>query len=190
MMMGGNMRADARIPLGAALPSGRPRGWWYPWLFVAAFAVVIAVNGVMVKLAIDSFSGLDTEHPYERGLGYNDTLAAARAQDALGWQVAYDAVPAGDATPDGHPISVEARFLDRDGNALTGLAVRALLQRPAVEGHDVELPLAERGGGRYVARTDLPLPGQWDFRIVATVAPRADGSDGASWQASRRILLP
>ena len=177
------MRADARTSLGTAPSSGRPRGWWYPWLFVAGFVVVFAVNGVMIKLALDSFSGLDTEHPYERGLGYNDTLAAARTQEALGWQVAYDAVPAGDATPDGHPIAVEARFLDRDGNALTGLAVRALLQRPAVAGHDVELPLVERGGGRYVARTDLPLPGQWDLRIVA-------GGDGTSWQASRRILLP
>ena len=180
------MRADAHTPLGSAAASGRPRGWWYPWLFVAAFVVVIAVNGVMIKLAIGSFSGLDTEHPYERGLGYNETLAAARAQEALGWQVAYDAVSAGDATPDGQPISVAARFLDRDGNALTGLAVRALLQRPAVEGHDVELPLVERGGGRYVAETALTLPGQWDLRIVAAAAE----SDGASWQASRRILLP
>jgi nitrogen fixation protein FixH len=186
MMMGGNMRADARTPLGSALTSGRPRGWWYPWLFVAAFAVVIAVNGVMIKLALDSFSGLDTEHPYERGLGYNDTLAAARAQEEMGWQVAFDAVPAGAAAPEGHPVTLEARFLDRDGNALTGLEVRALLQRPAVKGHDVELPLAERGGGRYVAHTDLPLPGQWDLRIVATSV----GGDGASWQASRRILLP
>jgi len=180
------MRPDGRVPLESAPASGRPRGWWYPWLFVAAFVVVIAVNGVMINFAIGSFSGLETEHPYERGLGYNDTLAAARAQDEMGWQVAYDAVPAGAAAPEGHPIALEARFLDRDGNALTGLEVRALLQRPAAEGHDMELPLAERGGGRYVARTDLPLPGQWDLRIVAT----ATGSDRASWQSSRRILLP
>ena len=25
--------------------SKRPDGWWYPWLFVAAFGVIIAVNG-------------------------------------------------------------------------------------------------------------------------------------------------
>lgn len=180
------MRADTQLPPDSAPASARPRGWWYPWLFVAAFVVVIAVNGVMVKLAIGSFSGLDTAHPYERGLGYNDTLAAARAQDEMGWQVAYDAVPAGSAAPDAHPVSVEARFLDRDGNALTGLEVHALLQRPAAEGHDMELPLVERGGGRYVAKTDLPLPGQWDLRIVAAVT----GANGASWQSSRRILLP
>lgn len=168
---------------GEARSLGRQRGWWYPWLFVAAFGVVIAVNGVMIKLAVDSFSGLDTAHPYERGLEYNDTLAAARAQEALGWQVDFNAMPVDRESTMGRPIAVEARFLDRGGRALTGLAVRARLVRPAATGHDVELILTERGGGRYAATTVLPLAGQWDLRIVAE-------GDDAGWQSSRRLLLP
>lgn len=161
----------------------RRRGWWYPWLFIAAFGVVIAVNGVMIKLAVDSFSGVDTENPYERGLAYNDTLAAVRAQEALGWRVEFDAAPArGEAAP-GRRVAVEARFLDREGRALAGLAVRVLLVRPAAQGHDVELALVARGGGRYAAQTALPLAGQWDLRIVAE-------GDDARWQSSRRILVP
>lgn len=163
--------------------SRRPSGWWYPWLFVGAFLIVIAVNGVMIVLAVDSFAGLDTAHPYERGLDYNQTLAAARAQEEMGWQVSVEAVPGGGAAAGSHPVALEVRFLDRDGRALTGLAVQALLVRPTVEGHDVEVALAERGGGRYVAKTELPLPGQWDLRIVAR-------GEGTSWQSSRRILLP
>lgn len=175
MAPGGNVTAVTQ--------NRRPSGWWYPWLFVGAFAVVIAVNGVMIALAIDSFTGLDTAHPYERGLDYNQTLAAARAQEEMGWQVTFNAMPDGSVTVDAHPIALEARFLDRDGRALTGLAVEALLVRPTAEGHDVEVALEDRGGGRYVAKAELPLPGQWDFRIVA------HGRD-TSWQSSRRIQLP
>lgn len=163
--------------------AARQPGWWYPWLFVAAFGIVVAVNGVMIKLAIGSFSGLYTENSYERGLDYNATLAAARAQEEMGWQVELEAVPSGQDAATGRAVAIEARFLDRDGRALIGLAVRALLLRPAAAGHDVELALAERGGGRYAGNVALPFAGQWDLRIVA------HGHD-ASWQSSRRIQLP
>ncbi len=177
------MPAVARHSHGAGTRRARAAGWWYPWLFVGALLLVVAVNGVMIVLAVDSFTGLDTAHPYERGLEYNRTLAAARAQDEMGWQVTFAVAPDGDATGVSFPVAVEARFLDRAGHALTGLAVQALLLRPTVEGHDVEVALVERGGGRYIATTAVPLPGQWDLRIVAR-------SDGLSWQSSRRILLP
>ncbi|GIK98133.1 MAG: membrane protein [Alphaproteobacteria bacterium] len=163
------------------------RGRWYPWLFVAAFAVVIAVNGVMVTLAVDSFAGLDTEHPYERGLAYNETLAAERAQDALGWTVAFDAVPAGAAEGGARTVEVTGAFQDRAGAPLTGLSVRALLRRPAAAGHDREVALAPQGPGRYSATAELPFPGQWELRIVAS--GEHDGS-AQSWQSTRRILLP
>lgn len=174
-------QGPGRSKVGAA---ARQPGWWYPWLFVAAFGIVIAVNGVMIKLAIGSFSGLSTENAYERGLDYNDTLAAARAQDEMGWQVAFEAVPGGQDAAAGRTVAVEARFLDREGRPLTGLSVRALLLRPAAAGHDVELALAERGGGRYVGDAALPFAGQWELRVVAR------GDDDVSWQSSRRIQLP
>ena len=37
------------------------RSRYIPWLFVAGFAIVIAVNGVMVWFAVGSFSGLYTD---------------------------------------------------------------------------------------------------------------------------------
>jgi uncharacterized protein YqcC (DUF446 family) len=63
------------------------RDAWIPWVFVIAMAIVIAVNAVMVSFALGSWNGLVVDRSYERGLQYNQILAAQRQQDALGWQV-------------------------------------------------------------------------------------------------------
>ena len=64
---------------------------WIPWIFVGGFAGVVAVNGVLIWLALTTFSGLDREAPYARGIGYNAVLAEARDQAALGWQTEIEA---------------------------------------------------------------------------------------------------
>lgn len=175
------MPASTHAPLRRQGPAKRPRGWWYPWLFVAGLGLVVAVNGAMIGFAVGSFSGLETAHPYERGLDYNRTLAAARTQDALGWQVAFDIVPIGQgALP--QPVEIAARFTGRDGNDLDGLTVEVELVRPATQGHDMTLSLVRQGDGRYVAPAQLPLRGQWELRIAAT-------GEGAAWQSSRRIVV-
>ena len=48
----------------------RPRqpGWWYPWIFVGGMLVVIAVNGVLITMAVSTFSGIETEEHYRKGL--------------------------------------------------------------------------------------------------------------------------
>ena len=63
------------------------RSRYIPWLFVAGFAVVIAVNAIMIWFAVGSFSGLYTPVPRDRGLHYNAIIAEQKARDALGWRV-------------------------------------------------------------------------------------------------------
>ena len=58
-----------------------------PWLFVGGFAVVIAVNAIMICFAVGSFSGLYTSKPRDRGLHYNAIVAEQQIRDALGWRV-------------------------------------------------------------------------------------------------------
>jgi nitrogen fixation protein FixH len=77
----------------SALPANNPRlgaarflPHWVPMLFIGGFLVVIGVNATLIYFAQDTFSGLETASPYERGLDYNTTLAAEAAQDRLGWQ--------------------------------------------------------------------------------------------------------
>ncbi|MBK8176722.1 MAG: FixH family protein [Rhodospirillales bacterium] len=113
--------ARARVP-----------GWWYPWIFVGGLVIVIAVNAVMMTLAIGTFPGLETEDAYRKGIEYNQTIAAARAQDARGWHLDLHFTPSPEAGVHGGDVSIA--FVDRDGQALRELEVKVDFVRPLGEG--------------------------------------------------------
>lgn len=165
----------------AARPSkdGRPPRWsnFIPWIFVAGFAVVIAANGALIYFASSSFSGLETENAYERGLNYNQSLEAAAAQEKLGWRG--DIALAGEV--DGKRELV-VLFADKLERPIDGLAVEAYLLRPTNAGMDISVALTGKGNGRYAADVALPALGQWEIRIVAR--DRAH-----SWQKSERLFV-
>lgn len=54
------------------------------WYFVAFFGVIVAVNAVMVTLAVRTHSGVVTDHAYEKGLAYNKVIDAEEKQKASG----------------------------------------------------------------------------------------------------------
>ena len=56
-------------------------------IFLAFFGVVFAVNGVMMRAALTTFSGLEAENPYKEGLAFNRRLADSRAQALRAWSV-------------------------------------------------------------------------------------------------------
>jgi nitrogen fixation protein FixH len=130
-----------------------------PWYIVAFMAVVIAVNGVMVYFATSSYTGLQAEGHYSKGLAYNEVIAAERAEQALGWTVRLEFDQTG--AMQGR-VSAEAR--DASGEPLDGAIVTAWLVRPTQAGHDLRLALAPETGGIYAAEVRLPLPGQWDIK--------------------------
>ena len=129
---------------------------WIPWIFVGAMLIVIAVNAVMVTYAITSFSGLAVDKPYERGVHYNEVLAAQHGQDALGWRLSVNV--------EGPQLVL--RVQDRDGNPLEGLGITGRLERPV--NNDAPLPLGftSMGEGRYVAQLHVPHLGQWDLKAA------------------------
>jgi nitrogen fixation protein FixH len=150
---------------------------WIPWAFVAFFGVVFAANGAMVAVAVATWTGMSVEgSPYDRGLAYNETLAAARAQEALGWRVGFEFEshdPTGGA--------LDFTLADRAGHPLPGALVRARFVCPSHQGHDFELDLPETATGRYGAEVELPLPGLWEVRVRAA-------RGGHSYQLTERIL--
>lgn len=130
-----------------------------PWLFAAFFAVVIVANAVMVYVAVSSFTGLQTEDHYLRGLAYNRVLEAERAQQALGWQVAVDFRPTG-----ARRGRIVAHARDAAGAPLTDAVVVAHLIRPAESGHDMDVTLTAGPDGTHAAEVELPLPGLWEIQ--------------------------
>ncbi len=146
---------------------------WIPWVFVGAMLVVIAVNAVMVTYAINSYSGLAVDKPYERGVHYNDVLAAQKGQDALGWRVSVN-VEAG---------QLVMRVQDRDGQPLNHIGITGRLERPVSNDAPLPLGITAVGDGQYVARLNTPHPGQWDVK-----AALRHGDD--QYLLVQRIMVP
>jgi nitrogen fixation protein FixH len=169
---------------GEAMARHRADGWWYPWTFVAGMALVIAVNIALAIYAVGTFPGLETDDAYRKGLEYNETLAAARAQEALGWSVdvRYAPRPAEAAAEGRREGELVVTFLDKTGQPLRDLQVEAAMVRPTRAGLDMRIKLEPRGLGEYRAEAALPLAGQWDIRVLARRAHE-------NFQATRRILV-
>jgi nitrogen fixation protein FixH len=142
--------------------------------------MVVCVNAVLAYFAVSTWTGLETKSYYDRGLRYNDTIAAAQDQEQRGWSMVFTGTPtmrtdAGD--------SLAVMFKDRSGRPIDDLTVEAILIRPTREGFDGAFSLRHQGGGVYAGSVVLPLPGQWDARIHA----RRRG--GETFQASRRLFV-
>lgn len=131
------------------------------WL-VGFFGVVIGVNMVMMKLAIDTLPGLDVDSAYRASLAYNAEIQAARDQAARRWSVTGHLERNGDGAA---AVNVEAR--DAESIPLTGLAFSARLLRPTDKRADRVVALSEREPGRYRGHIPDVGLGQWDLVIEA-----------------------
>ncbi|UYN94615.1 MAG: FixH family protein [Enhydrobacter sp.] len=145
-----------------------------PWIFVAGFAVVVAVNAVMVWFAVGSFSGLYAHKPRDRGLHYNQVVAEQRARDALGWRI----------DSRWHPETgrLEVVATAADGVPLAGARVSVELVRPAEKRPPLGIAMSAVGIGRYAGYVDLPARGNWDLDIVVEF-------DGKRYAVTRRMFL-
>ena len=155
----------------AALTS---RSRYIPWLFVAGFAVVIAVNATMICFAVGSFSGLYTPKPRDRGLHYNAIVAEQQSRDALGWRVeTVWRVETG---------RLELSVFEASGRPLAGAHLSAELVRPVEKRPPLAVALGDLGKGRFAAYVDLPVRGNWDLDIVVE-------RDGDRYAVTRRMFL-
>jgi len=146
-----------------ATPAGKPLTGRSVLLWLLAFfGVVIGINAVMMALAIGTMPGLETEKPYQAGIGYNAEIAAARAQATRRWKVAshIDRDASGRAS-----VKVEAR--DGGGAPLARLAVTVRLARPTDQRADRTILLTEHESGSYLGETTDIAPGVWDLELDA-----------------------
>ncbi len=141
--------------------SGRRRSL-IPWVFPAAMVPVLAANAALVSFALHSMPALVSTHPFEDGRTYNREIAAATAQDRLGWAAQID-------TPTRAFVASPVRFevTDRAGAPVAGIAVELRAWRPVGSAPELGTQLHEEKPGRYTAELALPLPGQWQFDLVA-----------------------
>jgi len=147
---------------------------------IGFFAVVFAVNGIMVYKAESTFGGLDTPDAYRKGLAYNERVAAAEAQAKLGWtdKVAY--------LPETKRMRVS--LTDASGGSVTGLTISAQLQRPATNRFDHEIFLTQTGPGTYEADVAALDAGWWTVDLTARKGA-GDQKDAAHYESRRRLWI-
>ncbi len=127
------------------------------------FGTVFSVNFYMARVAIQTFSGLEAEKPYQEGLKYNDEIAFAREQAARGWKVEAKVLP----QTDGVLLAVTQR--DGAGTSTQGLKFHAIFMHPADRRRDVSVVLKSAGEGSFSALAPI-ASGRWDVQIEAQKA--------------------
>jgi nitrogen fixation protein FixH len=163
--------------MASVLAVQRDRSRWIPWAFVAFFGVVLLANGAMIWLAFATWTGLETEGAYQKGLAYNRTLEEARMQAALGWQVDLALDRTG-----GRRLALRLELADGHGSLIQDAEVTVAFVRPTHDGYDRTIDVPHRYGGAYDAEVALPLAGQWDLHL--TILAR-----GEQWRETRRVYL-
>ena|SRR3712207_6215449 len=146
---------------GTAAPIRAPRpltGRMVLACFVAFFGLVFAMNAFMIRVAVSSFSGVETESAYKAGLSFKNDVAAAQAQDARHWDV--------EAALEGGGNGTRIILMARDAQArpIPGLVPQVRLAHPTDKRRDVPAEFAEVEPGHFRSLTPLPQ-GRWDLLI-------------------------
>lgn len=137
-----------------------------PLAFFLPMAVVVLVNGLLIFFAVTTWQGLVVDKPYEKGIAYNRALERQIVAERLGWNLELGFVAKGGEAGSG---DIVARIVGASGEPLPDLRVEVRISRPVENVPAIVLPLAYRGEGRFGAPVLLPLPGQWDVEIVASM---------------------
>jgi len=146
------------------------------FMLLGFFGVVIAVNAIMAKLAIQTLPGTEVDSAYSASLAYENEIAAAHDQNARNWKV--DAhIQRG---PDGGAM-LQAR--DNSGLPMTGLKFQGRFERPADRRADQAVALAEVASGIYRGSAPLIGPGQWDLVL------EGDARGQRMFLSRNRVLL-
>jgi nitrogen fixation protein FixH len=148
------------------------------FMLVAFFGVVIGVNVIMMKLAIQTLPGTEVDSAYSASLAYESEIAAAHDQNARNWKVdaRVERGPGGGAT-----LQVEAR--DDSGQPMSGLKFHGHFQRPTDSRADQPVALAEVASGVYRGSVPLIAPGQWNLVL------EGDAGGQRMFLSKNRVLL-
>ena len=140
------------------------------------FGIMFVANGFLVYYAVSTFSGGDRPSPYRSGLNYNETIAAAERQAALGW--------AAQADYDETVRQVTLRFTDSADEPVSGLSLSGTLGRPAARHSDREVQFREWREGVYVADVVLE-PGNW---VLSAQSSRQAGG-APLYRLKKRLIV-
>lgn len=131
-------------------------------ILLGFFAVVVSVNLFMAYVAVNTFSGLQDQRPYETGLKFNRTIKNAQIQQEQHWQVSSHY----ERSTDGQVV-LALTMRDGQGRPVEDVTPKVTLVSPVNAARDVTFQLVSKGNGDMVGTAKADA-GQWDLVIEIT----------------------
>ncbi|MGE3106867.1 MAG: FixH family protein [Phycisphaerales bacterium] len=135
-----------------------------PALFPGIIFVLLGMNMVIVAITVyaatsDASFAIEPRY-YEKALHWDDAAAQKRASDKLGWKVSVS-LDAGAGSP-----MLVAKVTDRDGQAVSGIALQGEMFHNARSGDRRELTFTAAAPGEYAAPALVDRAGVWQVRLL------------------------
>ena len=118
------------------------------------FGVIVVVNFTMAAFASRSWTGLVVKNSYVASQEFNEKLAMAEKQKALGWR----------STLTYQDDQLAFTLHKDDGEIIFADSVNAQIGRPAHEQQDQQFAFLPDGKGRFI-KTHVLEPGVWSIRM-------------------------
>lgn len=125
-------------------------GYHIAAILVGFFAIVIAVNVYMARMATGTFGGVLAENGYVASQDYNKWIADSTAQDRLGWSVA---------------ARVQRGHLVLDIKGVEGAAAEVVAEHPLGRVDDQAIAMTAIGASRFQSLKPMPV-GRWKLRVT------------------------
>ena len=140
------------------------RAWLWPAGLVALLVGSAAANIAFMLVATGDPSFAVERNYYQKALSWDETMAQAQRNVALGWTVAAGLSPAEGGRGQ---MRLSANVTDRDGTALDGATLSVEAFHNARAGQVREAVLAPVGDG-YTSLLEGGRPGLWELRFRVT----------------------
>ncbi len=156
------MQINSQIDAIGARPTRVLTGRMVLGCLLAFFAIVAAVNAVMIRAAVSTFGGVETESSYKAGLAFAQDIAAAQTQQSRNWQVKAEV----SSTRDGITL-IEMSVRDAADQPISGLDAIVRFTHPTDRRFDRVVVMHENSAGHFGGGTRLAA-GQRDVLIDLT----------------------
>ncbi|WP_039458559.1 FixH family protein [Candidatus Jidaibacter acanthamoebae] len=135
-----------------------------PYLFIAFILLYVTLDSIFIYISKNSYNGIITENAYQKGLDYNQVIKENEAQKKLGWigNLRYYLVGK-------NLIELDFTLFDKKYRPVKGGEVEVRIMRPVNDKYDMVVKLEEISSGRYSKTVQLPLQGQWEIKLKASV---------------------
>jgi nitrogen fixation protein FixH len=127
-----------------------------PWYFVIFFVVLAILDGIFVSIATLTHRGLVTEHSYQKGLNYNNIIAASDNQEKLGW----------DGKINFFQPSIHFSLFDENNLPIAEAQVDVYIDRVLEKNYSFQTSLKYIKNGVYAQDIIFPLKGQWEILVI------------------------